>query len=89
VSPAEILRGRDTMILCVTDLDADEIDLKYTLDGKIMPPVVNWRLDPDRKARVFVSNSTLPGVYHLVAVRDSADPDPGRWHPVDLYVTVR
>ena len=86
---AEIRRGKDTMILEVVSLDADEIDLEYTLDGKTMPPVVNWRLDPDRKARVFVSNSTLPGVYHLVAVRDSADPDPDRWYPVDLYVTVR
>jgi len=89
VSPAEIRRGVDTIILEVADLDAEAIDLMYTLDGRPRAPVINWRLDPDRKARVFVSSSTVPGVYHFVAVRDSTDPDPARWYPVDLDVTVR
>jgi hypothetical protein len=89
VNQAEFQRDKDTMILQVADLDADEIDLKYTLDGKPMAPVMNWRLDSDRRARVFVSNSTSPGVYHFLAVRDSADPDPTRWYPADLRVTVR
>ncbi len=89
VNSAEMRRGRDTMILEVTGLDADEIDLVYTLNGKPMPPVINWRLDPDRKARVFVSTSTLPGIYRFVGVRDSTDPDPNRWYPADICVTVR
>jgi hypothetical protein len=89
VSPAEVRRGKDTMIIEAVDLDADGIDLMYTLDGKPMAPVTNWRLNSDKKARVFVSNSTRPGVYHFVAVRDSADPDTAPWYPVDVYVTVR
>lgn len=89
VTPAEVRRGKDTMSIEIADLDAGEIDLMYTLDGKPMAPVVKWRLDPDRRASVFVSSSTLLGVYHFVAVRDSADPDPARWYPVDVFVTVR
>ena len=89
VSPTEIRRGKDTMTIEVVDLDAVEIDLRYYLDGKPMPPAINWRLDPAHKASVFVGDSTPPGVYHFVGVRDSTDPDPTRWCPVDVIVTVR
>jgi hypothetical protein len=89
VSPTEIHRGRDRMTLKVANLDAARIDLMYTLDGRKMPPVMNWQLDSDHEASLFVDRSTPPGVYHFLAVRNSADPDPGLWCPVDVSVTVR
>jgi hypothetical protein len=89
VSPAEIHRGRDRMSLKVVNLDAARIDLMYTLDGRKMPPVMNWWLDSDHEASVFVDRSTPPGVYHFLAVRDSAHPDPGLWCPVEVSVAVR
>ena len=60
----------------------------YTLDGRKMPPVMNWQLDSDHEASLFVDRSTPPGVYHFLAVRNSAEPDPGLWCPVDVSVTV-
>jgi hypothetical protein len=61
----------------------------YTLNGKIMPPVTYWKLDPDHRARVFVDSSTPRGLYHFLAVRDSEFQDDTRWYPIDVQAVVR
>ncbi|NWG14863.1 MAG: glycosyltransferase family 39 protein [Acidobacteria bacterium] len=89
VTPAEIQSGMDTMTVEAVNFDAGFIDLMYTLDGKPMPPVTYWKLDPDHRARVFVDGSTPKGLYHFVALRDSDYPDDSRWYPIDVRVVVR
>lgn len=88
VNASELTAGKDTLILRVDGLEADAVDLLYTLDGHAMPPVTNWRLDAGRSLRVFVDHSTPRGVYHLIGIRDSRDEKLNQWIAIDASIRV-
>jgi hypothetical protein len=71
-SPAVVHRGRDSLTLRVLNLDAQAIDLLYAIDGQLMPPLLQWRLDAGRTATVFADITTPEGDYQLRAIKSSA-----------------
>jgi hypothetical protein len=87
-SPLVVTAGRDTLIVHVTGLDR-AIDIRSTLDGRPQPLQRRWILDSTHTIRIDLGVSTPKGIYHFVGVRDSDDPDPNRWIPVDCSVQVR
>jgi hypothetical protein len=89
VSSGEIQAGKDYLTLRVINFDSPAIDIQYTLDGRTMPPLIGWQLDENRRATVFVDESTPRGVYRYKAIRDAGTSDPERWIPVDVQVIVR
>jgi len=86
VGPAEIVRGRDTLSLRLVNLDARAVDVLYALDGQLMPPVLQWRLDAGHSASVFADMSTPAGAYDFRAVRPSGS---SRWIRIDARIVVR
>lgn len=88
VSPAIIRRGVDTLRLRVSNLDAQAVDLLYTIDGQLMPPALQWRLDSRHEAAIFADMTTPEGDYHFQAVRPSGA-DNSAWIKVNARVTVR
>jgi hypothetical protein len=72
----------------VYNLNARAIDVLYTLDGRLMPAQLSWKLGPDRSSAVFIDSSTPKGWYHYRAIRDS-DSGNDAWIVVDLRVLVR
>jgi hypothetical protein len=89
VTPKVARVNEDTLVFRVFNLRARAIDLLYTLDGREMPPIRNWLLDSAQTIRVFVSESTRKGVYHIIGIRDSDSPEIERWARVDIEVIVR
>jgi hypothetical protein len=89
VEPAEALAGKDTLIYTVTGLKVTAIDMLYAVDGKEMPPIRQWTLERDRRAKVFISPVTAKGTYHIIAIRDSFDPRPNTWYRVDVQVLIQ
>jgi hypothetical protein len=81
--------ARDTLVLKVVNLPVRAVDVLYTLDGALMPPVRNWYLEKDHALRVFVSTSTPKGAYHIIGIRDSNLPAGNQWIRVDATVRVR
>jgi len=88
VTPAVVSRGRDTFELRLTGLEAEAIDLVYSINGEVMPPVLDWRLDHRNEARVFADWTTPVGEYRFRAVRPSRRKD-GIWIRVEARTVVR
>jgi hypothetical protein len=86
---AELIAGKDALSIEVQNLPAASVDVLYELDGTMMPPVRNWRMDGHRRLQVPLSASTPKGVYRFIGIRDAADPDVHRWLKVDIQITVK
>ncbi|MGD0099325.1 MAG: hypothetical protein ABSC60_03150 [Acidobacteriota bacterium] len=89
VSPEEAVAGKDTIQYRVIGLETRKIDMMFTLDGKEMPPARNWELDDRNSVRIFVSDTTRKGMYHIIGIRDSALPDRNRWIEVDVRARIK
>jgi hypothetical protein len=89
VEPAVIVAGESTMGLRLENLKASAFDLVYSIDGKLMPPILGWRLGKDQTSSVFVDRNTPRGIYRYHAIRDSSRPSPTEWIHVDVQVQVR
>jgi hypothetical protein len=88
VSPLEVQSGRDILTLKVINLNVRAIDVSYTLNGQVMPPIHYWPLNSNRTATLPVDGSTKKGIYQFTAIRDAEEPDDD-WCPVDVRVVVR
>jgi hypothetical protein len=89
VNARELTRGKDSLTLKVYYFDGPAIDILYMIDGKPMPPIIGWALSEDRTATVPVSETTPKGLYHFRAIRDSRDPTPMAWVPVQVQAVVK
>ncbi len=87
--PAELYAGRDTLRLEVHRLDADSLDVVYSIDGGPPQRILDWRLDGERTAAVPVDKNTKKGRYRFLAVRNAQAADSRGWILVDAEVTVR
>lgn len=88
VKPSIVIRGKDTFYLRIVNLNAAAVDLLYSIDGQIMPPLLQWRLDEKNSASVFADMTTPAGEYRFLAVRNSiAENAP--WIRLDARLTVR
>jgi hypothetical protein len=89
ISPKEVRRGRDQLWLRALNFDVPAIDLRYSLDAKPMPDILNWRLDNHSSVGLLVDKSTKVGLYHFLAIRDSRNTSERAWFPIDIRVVVR
>ncbi len=89
ISPGVVYCGKDTLTLRLRNLDAPAIDLLYSIDGKMMPPLHHWLLNREHLATVFVDATTPKGHYHFQAVRDSRQSSDSQWIKVDVSVLVQ
>jgi hypothetical protein len=89
VSQTEVKGGKDSLTLRIVNLDVRAIGVQYTLDGAAMPPIPYWEVGDDNTISIFVDSRTPKGMYHYIAIRDAADPDPEVWYPVDVRVLVK
>jgi hypothetical protein len=87
--PAEIRAGMENLHMAVKNLDAPAIDLYYTLNGRNMPVIYNWKLDADHSVSTFVGKETPKGLYAYKAIRAAGDPSPMAWHKVDVTITIK
>ena len=87
VSPEVVHRGKDVLTLRFANLIPRDIDLLYSLDGQLMPPVIHWMLGAQHTARVFADTSTPEGIYEFKAVRSSGED--ARWIKIDAHLTVQ
>ncbi len=88
VSPQIVRRGKDNLTLRFANLDARAVDILYSIDGQLMPPVLHWMLNAQHTASVFADISTPEGEYELRAVRPS-DGENTAWIRIEGHVTVR
>jgi hypothetical protein len=88
VSPPIIRRGVDTLRLRIVNMDTRAVDLLCTIDGQLMPPVLQWRLDSKMEASVFVDMTTPAGEYQFQAIRPSGEGD-SAWIKVSAHAVVR
>jgi len=88
VLPAEVYAGEGSLKLELINLDVPAIDVMYTIDGRSMPPVINWRLDETHRAILFLDKSTPKGLYHLIGIRDSRQGGQNVWIRTDVKVRV-
>lgn len=86
--PPVIRRGKDTLVLRLFNLDTRAVDLLYSLDGQLMPPILRWTMDARHTARTFVGLTTEPGEYRFHALRPSDSPASG-WIKIDARVKVQ
>ena len=86
--PEVIYRGKDSLELRTVNLGARTIDLLYSIDGQMMPPVLQWRLNAENAVKIFADMATPEGDYYFHAVRESGA-DNTRWIKIDARVTVR
>jgi hypothetical protein len=84
-----VIAGRDTLELRLIGLDVPAIDVLYTFERRLMPPVLSWKVESDRTLRVRVDASTPRGWYHYRAIRDSRSKDPDGWMPVNVGILVQ
>ena len=89
VSPKEIVAGRDVLRLQVSNLKASDVDVLYSIDGSMMPPVFFWNLDEQGRASVPVSESTSKGRYRYRGIRDARLRKSDSWIPIDIEVVVK
>jgi hypothetical protein len=85
----EFVAGKDTLDLRVVNLRVRSIDLLYELNGRLMPPALDWRLDKHYGASAPVSALTPRGKYHVIGIRDSSTRALNRWFAVELRMLVR
>jgi len=85
VDPAEAVAGKDVYWLIVEGLGSDVV-VHYTLDDG---PVAEarFRLNPEGKIRFFLTEFTVPGVYHFIRFRAFASPAT-EWIKADASVRV-
>ena len=88
-SPEVVRSGEDTLTVRVVNFDVPAIDVLYSLDGQLMPPLIHWLLNAERLATVFVDAATPKGHYQFKAIRDSRNPGDDQWIKVNAAVTVR
>jgi hypothetical protein len=88
VNPVEVKRGLDTLRVRVVGLNAPAIDVLYTIDGELMPPLRGWQLGPDGTSVVAVGGETRHGLYRYKAIRDAASRGPDSWILVEVQVWV-
>jgi hypothetical protein len=88
VSPAIVHRGTDTLTIRTVNLEARIIDVLYSLDGQLMPPLLQWRLDARHSAAMPVGPATPVGAYRFIAIRPS-DTGDGSWIKADAHTQVR
>ena len=86
-SLAEVRPGYDSIEYQVTGMKALAVDMLYTIDGRLMPPVTNWHLDFQQRARVFVGADSQKGLYHIIGIRETNPVNPNKW--IEANVTVR
>ena len=60
-------------VLQLANVDTRAIDVLYAIDGQLMPPVLEWRLDSRASARIFADMSTPARI-----IRISGDPPLGK-----------
>ena len=89
VSPKEIVAGRDVLRLRVSNLEASEVDVLYSIDGSMMPPVLFWKLDEKGSASVPVGKATSKGRYRYRGIRDARLRKSDSWIPIDIEVMVK
>ncbi len=85
--PPVVRRGKDTLALRLLNLDTRAVDLLYSIDGQLMPPILGWALDARHTAETLVGVTTEPGEYRLLALRPSDSPGSG-WIKIDARVKV-
>ncbi len=88
VSPPIVRRGKDVLTLRFANLNARAVDILYSIDGQLMPPVLHWVLNAQNTASVFTDITTPEGEYQLRAVRPS-DAEESAWIRIEGHVTVR
>jgi hypothetical protein len=86
--PAIIRRGTDALVVKVINLETQTVDLLYSIDGQLMPPALQWRLDSQHTARVFADMTTPEGEYRFEAVRPAGKGN-SNWIKIDARLTVR
>jgi hypothetical protein len=89
VLPAEVQAGKDTVEYQIIGMKAEAIDMLYSINGELMPPLLNWRLESGRKVRIFVDAWTPKGLYHIVGIRESGSLPANRWISVNARVRVK
>jgi hypothetical protein len=89
VTPADAVAGQDTLVYQVIGLKASAVDMLYTLEGELMPPVRNWSLDAQQRMRVPIGAASRKGEYHIIGIRDSHDSESNEWIAVDAKVRIR
>ncbi len=87
-SPAIIRRGVDALVIHLVNLQSRTIDILYSIDGQLMPPALEWHLDPQYSIRIFADMTTPEGIYQFEAIRPSGG-DNSSWIKVDARLTVR
>jgi hypothetical protein len=87
--PNEAVAGKDIIVWQVSGLTSAAIDLMYTLDGKVMPPVRFWELDKNFQVVAVTTEKTPKGLYHITAIRDSFDPQANIWYRIDVSLLLR
>jgi len=89
VNLPELVAGKDTLRFRVLNLETHSIDVLYKLNGELLPPIRNWRLDNNYAVSLPLDKSTPRGVYHWIGIRKAAARDWNKWIPLDLRITVR
>jgi hypothetical protein len=88
ISPPIAHRGTDTLIIKTINLEARIIDVLYSLNGQLMPPLLNWHLDTQHSAVMSIGPATPVGAYRFIAIRPSDTAD-GMWIKIDAHTQVR
>jgi hypothetical protein len=89
VTPKVAVAGKDTVQYRVIGMTCRAVDLLYTLDGELMPPIRNWILGPRNSIRIFVGAGTRKGAYHIIGIRDSDAADGSVWIETDVNARIR
>jgi 4-amino-4-deoxy-L-arabinose transferase-like glycosyltransferase len=89
VTPPEVIAGISSLTVRVVNQFAPAIDVIYSIDGKIMPPLYGWQLDANHEVTMRVGNQTRKGLYRYLAIRDSRASSPTSWIPTDVKVRVK
>jgi len=80
-------RAADSYMDCILPgIDADSVDILYTLNGEIMPPARNWPLESRSHVRLGPMNRS--GNYGIVGIRYPGSPEPDLWMPVKGSVRI-
>jgi hypothetical protein len=65
------------------------MDIRYSIDGREMPPIRNWRIDEDRRVRVFLSADTAKGLYRYTGIRPGNTPEMVDWTEINVEVLIQ
>ncbi len=89
VNPRIAKAGIDTVVIEVFNLNGPAMDIRYTIDGREMPPIRNWQIGEDRKIRVFLSRDTKKGLYRYTGIRPSNMPEQVEWTEIHVEVLIQ